>query len=413
MKGFLLLAFTLLTQFSFAQNDTIRVMAYNLLNFPDPVPAGRQDTLANIVDHVKPDLLMVCELKSSSGASMILNQSLNTGSIFRWRQADYQSNSSSGANLQNLVFYDGDKLALYEQDIIRTHVRDINRYTFFFRDPFLGGHMDTTWLDVYVLHLKAGQSTSDENDRSRMADSLVAEMNRRGPGRNILIGGDFNVYSSTEAAYETITDPYQSNFIKDPIGVAGNWSGNFIYAEQHTQSTRISSIFGDGSGGGMDDRFDFILCSNNMLSGSGRLSYLSGTYKAWGNNGECYNSSIQTCEPNPVPAAVRNSLFYMSDHLPVVMDLAVTYPIFNSISEPDPTLINWTRSGDYLILDFPENQFEQWVIYSLQGQLLEQGILSPNQNRIEIKMSQLPSSMYFFQALGDQKQQAVQIFWED
>ena len=46
--------------------DTLKVMSYNLLNFPNVSP-NRIDTLKGILDYVKPDILMVCELTSAAG----------------------------------------------------------------------------------------------------------------------------------------------------------------------------------------------------------------------------------------------------------------------------------------------------------------------------------------------------------
>jgi endonuclease/exonuclease/phosphatase family metal-dependent hydrolase len=326
-KTLLLLLFALLPWRLDAQ-ESLRVVAYNLLNFPDPVPAGRADTFAPIAAYMQADLILVCELKTAAGADALLDRGLNTDGNFSWRRAEFLPNiSGSGGSLHNMAFFRQEKLALHSQHRVRTHLRDISHYVFFMRDPFLAGHRDTTWLEVYVAHLKAGNSEPDQASRSRMTDSLKQYMDGRPAGRAVVLGGDLNTYTSLEPAYQTLTNPYNAIWLRDPINRPGNWSSNFSMAEVHTQSTRTGLIFGDGSGGGLDDRFDFLLLSSPVLGGSGRFRYVPGSYTALGNNGQCYNQSILLCESsNPVPRRIRTALYYMSDHLPVSLDLEVTYP---------------------------------------------------------------------------------------
>ena len=51
----------------------------------------------------------------------------------------------------------------------------------------------------------------------------------------------------------------------DPINTPGSWNNNEDFRGVHTQSTRTSSSgFGGGAGGGLDDRFDFIMVSQNL-----------------------------------------------------------------------------------------------------------------------------------------------------
>jgi hypothetical protein len=111
--------------------------------------------------------------------------------------------------------------------------------------------------------------------------------------------------------------------MNDPFASYGNWTGSsFSHKEILTQSTRQSQYAGDGAGGGIDDRFDFILFSDAMLSNSSALHFIDGSFHSLGNNGTCYNNSITACSAsNEVPADVLSSIFYMSDHIPQVCEL--------------------------------------------------------------------------------------------
>ena len=72
----------------------------------------------------------------------------------------------------------------------------------------------------------------------------------------------------------------------------------------------------------MDDRFDWILTTNDLLNGENGLEYVLGSYKAFGNDGKHFNLAINFKENEAVSAEIANALHEMSDHLPVVMKVA-------------------------------------------------------------------------------------------
>jgi len=75
--------------------------------------------------------------------------------------------------------------------------------------------------------------------------------------------------------------------------------------------------------GGLDDRFDHILASLDIISGGKNVKYISGTYKALGNDGNHCNDSINQGTNTSVPSAVLNALYGNSDHLPVILKLQI------------------------------------------------------------------------------------------
>jgi hypothetical protein len=330
LRGFILAVLLSLGALGSSAQGTINTMFYNVLNFPNPVPAGRWDTLQNILEYHPVDLLMICELKSEAGADSILTRALNINGETAYKRANFvlqTSNPTSGYKLMQMVLYNSDKMELVNEDLILTPVRDINEYIFYLKDPDLATTQDTTYLDVYVTHLKSSQGSTNENLRKSMVDSLVKHLDARPSNRNVLFSGDFNVYSSSEPAYQEIISTQNNIVLKDPINTPGNWNNNGSYSNVHTQSTRSSSIFSDGAGGGLDDRFDFIMFSENIMNGTDGISYQNGSYQALGNNGTCFNQSITSCSPNTVPDHVISSLYYMSDHLPVVATLTTSFPL--------------------------------------------------------------------------------------
>lgn len=168
---------------------------------------------------------------------------------------------------------------------------------------------------VYNSHLKAGDTPNDRMTREIEAASLRGDANALPSGSHVVFTGDYNLYRSSELAYQRLTEPGGAAQAFDPINQPGDWHENASFASIHTQSTHF---IGNGTfaGSGMDDRFDFQLVSSAMLDGEG-IDYIPGSYRAFGNRGTTFNTNIND-PPNRSP--LTNSLYAASDHLPVVAD---------------------------------------------------------------------------------------------
>jgi hypothetical protein len=251
---------------------------------------------------------------------------LNINGVNSYRRAAFVVNQSpAGPTLNNMLFYNSTKMSLYRQSLLRTHLRDISYYTMLMNDPGLSSGSDSVLLDIFVAHLDA--SAIDSLSRKRGADTLRRYLDTATLARNVLFGGDFNFYRSTESGYLTLLSGSRPLF--DPINSPGDWTGNAAFAPIHTQATRASTTTSMDCGalGGMDDRFDFILASGSVMTGSNHLEYIPNSYRAVANSGNLFNRSINDALNNSSdPAAVKNALFRMSDHLPVMMDLEFNRP---------------------------------------------------------------------------------------
>ncbi|MBK7964929.1 MAG: hypothetical protein IPK10_06345 [Bacteroidetes bacterium] len=83
---------------------------------------------------------------------------------------------------------------------------------------------------------------------------------------------------------------------------------------------REREVFGGGSTGGMDDRFDMILYSK-AISEVGGWEVVPNSLIPFGNDGNHYNDSINR-QPNiAVSIALANALHIASDHLPITLKL--------------------------------------------------------------------------------------------
>ncbi len=326
--------------------DTLTVVTYNLLNFPDGrndcgtniEPVNRYDTLQKIMEYIQPDVLMVCELHAS-GEDLVLDSCLNINGISHYAKANIGSNPTSDI-LHSMLYYNTNKLSLKSQsDLLTGSSRYVGEYLLYGNDPNLATHNDTTFMDFFECHLKAGSAAANVTERGTASTAIRNYANSNTKGVNI-IGGDFNFYTDAEVGYQTLcyaagTFPYN-----DPINREGAWNNNCAFSDVHTQSTRAigTTPIECGGLGGVDDRFDFLLVSDTILPTGNRVHYVTGTYTALGNNGSTCNGSINDAgNTSAIPDSILNALYYMSDHLPVVMKLAIEYPNPNC-TDPAPTL---------------------------------------------------------------------------
>lgn len=349
----LLAALAIFSQSSSAQNK-VKVVSYNVLNYPFGDMADRQDTLAIILEELKPDLLLLQELKTEAGLNQIATESCAglDGDYQASIWEPLQSNPNSSWPLQQGLVYNKEVLGMLEELVILTPYRDVNAFRMYVKDEATAAG-DTTFFNAFVTHLKSSQGADNEALRNDMAEAFVAALTDFDPEVPAIFAGDFNIYTSDEPAYQTLLDPANAIVFLDPIDAPGEWTeSSFDMPEILTQSTRSSQIYGDGAGGGLDDRFDFALLSDHFFSSNASLQYVEDSYTAYGNTGQCYNGSLIGCEEDDdVPAEVTWALYHMSDHLPVIFELETSTPL--TIAEkqldlsPFPTLVH--RSGHLLM----------------------------------------------------------------
>jgi len=308
--------------------ETVKVMFYNLLNYPleEAVP-NRIDDLSYILNDYQPDLFLVCELNNITGAMDVLN-TVKSAVNSNFEMATYVSNTSDDNfgdqnDLQNLLYYDSTKFTIEEEIIVPTYLRDFNVY----RIQLNTINQATDPIEIYVIicHLKASSGTFNAQKRFEMVQDLETYLDTLPTDTNVLLGGDLNIYTNSEGAFQTLTSSANSITFVDPANRIGSWHNNPNYVDVFTQSTRTQNGLG-GSTGGFDDRFDFILTSENMTS-TADVTYVPNSYQVYGNNGliSCWNKSINSsdCETtgSQFSYELRNALHNFSDHLPVTLSL--------------------------------------------------------------------------------------------
>ncbi len=380
--------------------DTITFMHYNVLNYRNVTSycsnsnnnaSSKDGYMKTIVGYALPDILTCNEIAGDGGtaANRLLTNALNKDGRSYYKQCSYQANS----NLCNMLYYNKNKFALYNQDKIERAannsflVRLIDVYTLYYTKSSSLANGDTTFLTVYVTHLKAGSSSSDKVERAEMTEAVMKYHEDNYNNINYIIAGDFNIQTHSEACYQTLTK-HSNTAIRfyDPKDKPGSWNNNSNYADLHTQSTRSSSSNGGCfSTGGLDDRFDIVLCGKEVMDNTNGVKYISGSYKAMGNDALHFNKDIITPANLSAPGNVISALYNMSDHLPVVMRLGITRgtasvnPITNLnkliVGNPISSTLHWklesARSGVFNVTDIQGKQIlNQQVIANANWHLL-------------------------------------------
>ena len=359
---YLFLLFVLLSGLQIKSQEVLKIMYYNLLTFPQTQP-DRIDTLKKITNYVQPDVFVVNELSSFSGGAQILNNALNIGGIQYYSSAVFYD----GPDTDNLLFYNSNKLGLVSQFQIPTALRDISEYVLYYKDPNLPNTLDTTYLYFYSVHLKAGSQQSNMALRYQEALEFNSYLMNKNRTSNLFVGGDFNIYENTEQACQEILNGGNVILI-DPVNKMGSWHNNIGYQSYHTQSTRVNTGgYGGGSSGGMDDRFDFIFVSPDIMSGNSGIEYVTDSYKAIGQDGQHFNGDIIVPTNNAVPNDIASALFYMSDHLPVKMEISIGGNV-GIVSANDIINKAYVNKENYLIIYLNENvACNSLTIYDISG----------------------------------------------
>ena len=235
----------------------------------------------------------------------------------------------------------------------------------------------------------------------------------------VLFAGDFNFYTSNEEGYQYLIDDRNPIIMIDPIdrpappfpddGVDYFYYENYdstyfwnnsSFADIHTQSTRTSNsglIDDSGSTGGLDDRFDFIMMSENFNTSSD-LFYVNGSYQEIGNNENCYNSFLSNTNcSGTYSQTLRNALIEFSDHLPVVMEIETPENTLSTDVVSSIKFVNSNTTEDYLKIFLTDNLDKNNIkIYTINGQLIQiKTQANTSDNSLMIDVRHLSKGIYY------------------
>lgn len=287
--------------------DTIRLCTYNSLRFSQSNEDGRVPLFHQILDSLRPDIMVCQEVEDATLAVRFITDVL----IY----APFASSPFiDGPDTDNQLLYDQSKFTFISQRRISTTLRDIAEFIVV-TVPTNGVQPDT--IVLYSVHLKASDGSSEAAQRAAEVNTLMSSVTAH---RYAVILGDLNLYSPNEAAYKSITGVSAVRRFVDPLGT--NWVRDVAAsAAIYTQCTRMTNLGSCGGGvtGGLDDRFDFIFVSEAFAP-----RIVPGSYSPFGNDGVSrLNASIDDPPNTLVSASMAAALKCASDHLPLSVDIII------------------------------------------------------------------------------------------
>jgi endonuclease/exonuclease/phosphatase family metal-dependent hydrolase len=312
----------------------LRVVTHNVTNYAGGFTSQIQNCYYGSFQSrsLAPDAILVQEFLSTTSVSDFKN-ALNTapGSPGDWESATFVN----GNDTDSAFFYRTSRVAYMGHTIVSVgsssnsnHPRNVMRYDF---RP-IGYSGAGAVLACYSSHMKAGTTDTDKSRRLIEAQKIRANAETLNPAWNILLGGDFNMRSSTETAYQELVGSKLNNQGRffDPIKSPGTWYDSATFRFIHTQDPATA----------MDDRFDQILLGGSLVDGFGfdylgnpNVSYSTTTwndpnhsYRAWGNDGTSFNLPLKVANNTMVGSAIAQAIVDLAagqGHIPVFLDLKV------------------------------------------------------------------------------------------
>ncbi|MCK9290962.1 MAG: T9SS type A sorting domain-containing protein [Bacteroidales bacterium] len=416
MRRFLSI-FMMLWWASLYAQDTLTIMQYNLLyygqvtgfcNNSNNSLEMKDPYLQTILRELRPDVFTVNELSKNEAIHDHLLEKLGEALPSKSFQRAASSNISN-STIVNMLYYNSRKLSLKAQYTAQTYIRDIDVYELYYNSDDLS-YGDTAFLVCAVCHLKAGQGTSEANTRKIMVENTLRFLETRYEHSNVLFMGDFNFYTGFEQGFQLMLNYENPNMrFFDPIGQIGDWNNNSFYATIHTQSTNVAG--GNcKAGGGMDDRFDLIMISDEIRFGTKDMRYIQETYKAIGQDGQRFKATINGMPQNAVVSQeMADALFYMSDHLPVSMqiyvDKTLDLPVYYSPSLLASIIPNPVQHKAVVEYDGYVSGKVQVSVFDLSGNKLFTQLvyLDTGTQRFELDLYHLRPGFYFLQLTDDTK----------
>jgi len=431
MKQKLLIAFISLIPFtknSFSQNDTLRVIAYNVLHYGDGCQGSNgylHSKLKTIVQYANPDVIglvkmQVIKLSATDGngispvgfADSVVNYALDAAYPGRYAYCTLTDYANGNDNDMDVLFYNQNKLGFVSVKNLCDIEEDFDLYKLYYKDPNLSSTHDTTFLYFVLNHTVSGSTTNNIDSRNQQ-DTLVIHnlKNIFYHLPNLISMGDFNTHISTEAGYEMYTTTTDTSFLfyDPPFGIDHvfnyplAWNGCSSCQAYLNTTTRASATVPNscGTSGGLGDWFIHILLSGWLTNNFDYIKYIPHSYTTIGNNGNRLNISVNDSTTHGLntsaPQNVLDAIFNLSDKYPVMVKLGVTYNTTGTGPANPVSSINKITNSQALIktnnpvqntitIQFPSDMAGQKATitwYDVTGKLLstEEYIISDQINR--------------------------------
>jgi hypothetical protein len=300
----LLVLIILLNIKSAGQQSAIRLAVYNLKQYSNVNKASNE--IKKIINTIKPTILLAVELDGSSAVKDLLNNALSAK-----YKASTELTIKWGTGNECAVFYIDSLVNYLGSSMYSADPRPIAEFKFTVKD-----FKDT--LHIFGVHLKA---YPEETARRLTAVNVLRGRTQiYGNKKNMVVAGDFNIFTSEEPAFKKLTDQSTAGYFVDMTNATGSFSENPELASTYTYSPND-----------LDTRLDMILISPSLIT-KGGIDYLDNSFKIFGNDtGKHYNTSITDTSRGinswfASDPSIGTALTQASDHLPIYADFQFGVP---------------------------------------------------------------------------------------
>jgi len=332
-----------------AQIDTLRVFSFSVLYIGDTPPCQGPHSvyegyLETILSYANPDIagLVKREPEDMYGtapvgfADSLLVNSFNAAYPGQYAYCPY-TNTAEGDNITTL-YYNQQKLGYAGMLCSYPNITDFDTYKLFYKSANLATTHDTIFLYVTLNHDNSGTGSSSAATRATQIAGEMAQIETHFTYLpNMINMGDFNTHTSTEACYQTLVNPSNTNYrYYDPpfypdatFTYPADWDADpATYASCLTVSTRYSGSDPNscsGNSGGAKSWYDHIFLSASIVNKADHLSYLPHSFKVIGNDGNRTGIAVNATSPpnTSTPPDVLDDIFQMSEHYPITLSILV------------------------------------------------------------------------------------------
>ncbi len=406
-----------------AQQDTLTVMAYNVLHYGDGCQGSNlylHGQLKTIIQYADPDILGLVKAQAIDGipslscgispvgfADSIEANALNAAYPGQYSYATLTNQSCS--NDMDILFYNQNKLGCVSVSILSTDQEDFDLYKLYYKDPFLTTTHDSTFLYVILNHTVSGSASAQRDHQDSLNINQLKNKFYHLP--NLISMGDFNTRSSLEPGYVLYTQTTDTSFLFDDppfhpdnkLTYPLSWRSNPIPSESELNvSTREFSVPNNcGDNGGAYDWYEHIFMSQWVTNNIDFIHYVKNSYQTIGNDGKRLGISINDSTSHgknvSAPLNILNAIFNLSDKYPIMAKFAVTYdssgdgpanPIINDVNSVTETTNNIRITNpvtDHFTIYFPSNMIGEkgtFALYDICGRLLSLEEISVNSSEL-------------------------------
>ena len=342
-----------------AQQENIRIMAYNILEYYNTSDSGsaafRDPYFRTVINYVNPDILAACELHGETEANYFLTDVLNYSTAGKYKMGTFVNNINPKD--VNVIYYKPTEFTFIKSRLVPSNGSN-NHPSYEYK---LYNNLKGNLITIYGVHLTS--KTGNTIQRNTEAQVIRSISNSLPSNSYFIVAGDFNLYGGgTEPAYNTFLNAPGTGYFLDPLSsiapIGNTWTSQ-PYTAIQTFVSRTTAFGGSNDGGGLTYRLDMILNSQSIVN-QGGIDYIQNSFKIFGNDGHHWHQSINNGN-TIVTQEVADALYLASDHLPVYADYNFEYP--TPKNPPYPGSIVFTQVG---VDDGNGNNFIEFMtLYSM------------------------------------------------